>query len=141
MNKLSSSFPHAIVLLVSLALIFGGLAFNVSEQGFCVWASTGERSPTSCAFRFFTGIDCPGCGMTRCFVSMVHGQWAQAWRFHPWGVVFYLFLCAQIPYRLFQIYRISTNREPIVIPYWTEGLVGFLLLYFIQWFFRLGHLI
>jgi hypothetical protein len=55
----------------------------------------GVRLPGVCVFHALTGIDCPGCGMTRAFVCLAHGQWARACRFHPLGpLVFLLMLLA-----------------------------------------------
>lgn len=38
---------------------------------------------TICFVRRATGFPCPGCGMTRAFGSLAHGDWAAAWRLHP----------------------------------------------------------
>lgn len=38
---------------------------------------------TICFFRRFTGVSCPGCGLTRAFASLARGHWAEAFRFHP----------------------------------------------------------
>ena len=40
----------------------------VAEQ---VWA---DRGPVICPFRALTGLDCPGCGMTRAVSHVVRGQ-------------------------------------------------------------------
>ncbi|MBQ9270436.1 MAG: DUF2752 domain-containing protein [Oscillospiraceae bacterium] len=36
-----------------------------------------------CPIRFLTGISCPGCGMTRAWLSVLQGDFAQAMSFHP----------------------------------------------------------
>lgn len=41
--------------------------------------------PSICAFHNFTGLPCPGCGLTRSWVSMAHGQFANAFVWHPLG--------------------------------------------------------
>ncbi|MDD3369380.1 MAG: DUF2752 domain-containing protein [Lachnospiraceae bacterium] len=50
-----------------------------------------------CPIRFFTGISCPGCGMTRSWIALLHCNIADAFRYHPlfllppiW-VIFYFF--------------------------------------------------
>ncbi|MFT4177687.1 MAG: DUF2752 domain-containing protein [Luteolibacter sp.] len=40
-----------------------------------------------CVFRNVTGFLCPGCGMTRATHSTLHGQFTQAFRFNPLGVL------------------------------------------------------
>ena len=43
-----------------------------------------------CAVKALTGIDCPGCGMTRAFLLIGHGRTAEAADFHPLGVPAFL---------------------------------------------------
>lgn len=45
--------------------------------------TTGEPGPTGgCAFKTLTGLDCPGCGGTRAFYYLVHGNLPEAARNH-----------------------------------------------------------
>lgn len=47
-----------------------------------------ERLPIGlCSFKSMTGIPCPTCGMTTCFIQLTHGQFAAALRSSPLGVV------------------------------------------------------
>jgi hypothetical protein len=46
--------------------------------------------PAICPFRTFLGWPCPGCGLTRSLVLCAHGDWSQAFVFHPLGAVFYV---------------------------------------------------
>jgi len=36
-----------------------------------------------CGFRFLFGAPCPGCGMTRASLALVHGDLRESWRLHP----------------------------------------------------------
>ena len=36
-----------------------------------------------CPIKFFTGVSCPGCGMTRAWEAVLHLDFAQAFAFHP----------------------------------------------------------
>jgi hypothetical protein len=38
---------------------------------------------STCAFRIFLGIPCPGCGLTRAALAAARGDFAAALRFHP----------------------------------------------------------
>lgn len=38
-----------------------------------------------------TGLPCPGCGMTRSCLALLHGEWRASWDFNPFGPVFALF--------------------------------------------------
>ena len=40
-------------------------------------------SGIGCPIKFLTGVPCAGCGMTRAVVLMLHGEMAEAARFHP----------------------------------------------------------
>lgn len=44
---------------------------------------SGDPASTVCLLRRTTGIDCPGCGMTRAFSSLARGDWRAAVAFHP----------------------------------------------------------
>jgi hypothetical protein len=37
----------------------------------------------TCPIKAVTGISCPGCGMTRAWLSLLHLDPAAAWQFHP----------------------------------------------------------
>ena len=41
--------------------------------------------PSLCPFYNITGLPCPGCGLTRAFVSLGHGQWLESLHWHPLG--------------------------------------------------------
>lgn len=36
-----------------------------------------------CAFKMLTGLDCPGCGLTRASHHVLHGEFAEAFRLNP----------------------------------------------------------
>ena len=42
-----------------------------------------EGLPTLCPFRRVTGLDCPGCGMTRALSALLHGDPDAAAAHHP----------------------------------------------------------
>ncbi|MGH8877478.1 MAG: DUF2752 domain-containing protein [Stackebrandtia sp.] len=43
---------------------------------------TDDVGPTTCAFKLVTGFDCPGCGGTRAFFYLLHGNIPEAARNH-----------------------------------------------------------
>ncbi len=46
-----------------------------------------EDGPVLCPFRLVTGLPCPGCGLTRSWVYLLHGHWSAAMTANPFGVV------------------------------------------------------
>jgi hypothetical protein len=46
-----------------------------------------EDGPVLCPFRLMTGLPCPGCGLTRSWVYLVHGEWSDAVAANPFGFV------------------------------------------------------
>ena len=40
-----------------------------------------------CLFRYVTGLPCPGCGLTRSFSCILHGEFERGYEFHPFGFV------------------------------------------------------
>lgn len=46
-----------------------------------------EDGPVICPFRRLTGLPCPGCGLTRSWVYLVHGWWRESFLAHPFGPV------------------------------------------------------
>ena len=42
-----------------------------------------------CFFYAATGLQCPGCGMTRAFCAISHGQFADAWALNPFSFMLY----------------------------------------------------
>lgn len=41
-----------------------------------------DNGPTLCLFTLVTGVNCPGCGMTRACMRMIHFDFQGAWLFH-----------------------------------------------------------
>lgn len=70
----------------------------------------GKELPTVCMMKRQLGVDCPGCGLTRCFLAMAHGRLADARAYHPVGVVLFLLLAAQVPYRAYQCRRLRRGQ-------------------------------
>lgn len=45
--------------------------------------------PVSCLWKSLLGVPCPGCGLTRAFVSLGRGDFQAAWDFHPWAFLLF----------------------------------------------------
>jgi hypothetical protein len=67
--------------------------------------------PSTCLSRSLFGIDCPGCGLTRSFVLLAHGDWQASLARHRLGWLLAVAVALQIPYRLTGLLR--RNKEPL----------------------------
>jgi hypothetical protein len=64
--------------LVVLAL--AAAAYALRQTGGVGWMP-------GCVFRKLTGLDCPGCGMTRGTYALLHGRVGEAFAFNPVGMI------------------------------------------------------
>ncbi len=65
----------------------------------------GWEIPPLCSWRNMTGMDCLGCGLTRSFVFMGHLQLIESFKLHMLGPLLYVFVVAQVPFRIIQLFR------------------------------------
>jgi hypothetical protein len=103
------------------SLIVAALAATMSVHGTAEvrLPGAGFSLPELCYFRLSTGLDCPGCGLTRSFISAAHGQWAAAWHYNPAGFLLFPVVLFQIPYRVAQLLRLRSGQRP-----WNLGTVA-----------------
>lgn len=45
-----------------------------------------------CPMLIFTGLPCPGCGMTRAVLYLLQGQWTRSFNLHPAAALWVLFV-------------------------------------------------
>ena len=65
----------------------------------------GWEVPPLCIFSAVFGLDCFGCGLTRSFTYVGHGQLSEALQLHKLGPIVYLLVFAQLPLRSFRLWR------------------------------------
>jgi hypothetical protein len=101
-----------------------------------------ENGPTLCLFRKWTGLPCPGCGLTRSFCAISHGHFADAWSYNPFGYLFYalalLFLVlAPLAYIFPGLEQGILRRSRLI----TRVLLSLLALMYVYGFWRLIHIL
>lgn len=74
-----------------------------------------------CPIKFLTGISCPGCGMTRAWLSVLHFNFSDAFYYHPlfWIVPIVLLIeifKEKIPKKLYK-YLMFFNTTLILVVY------------------------
>lgn len=127
--------------LLGLALVVFGLALvlRVRDDQQVLLPVIGLPLPELCTFKRTSGLDCPGCGMTRCFISLAHGDLARAWRLNPAGLLLFAMLLFQVPYRSLQLWRVRTGRPEFELHRWgTLALASFGGILLVQWAARIG---
>ena len=102
---------QAAWMFASLTVVLLALVLDVRNQQ-VVLPLWGVALPESCWFKRLTGMECPGCGLTRSVICLVHGNYLEAWHFNPGGYLFLAVVAAQIPYRIAQICRIQRGFSP-----------------------------
>jgi hypothetical protein len=99
-----------IVTLLSFVLDFtpsGHLAFPFLRSA---------PIPGLCPSQTLFGAECPGCGLTRSFVSLAHGHLQESLHFHRVGWLFALLVVLQFPYRLLALRNPDRRVLPRPIP-------------------------
>jgi hypothetical protein len=95
---------HLWILALALTAISGAFVLDLSPEGaICLTVHNlgwKLQLPETCMSRLIFGISCPGCGLTRSFVAMAHGEFDLAARANPMGPVLFVLCWLQIPYRI-----------------------------------------
>jgi len=63
-----------------------------------------------CFFHAVTGLQCPGCGMTRAFCAISYGQFARAWSLNPLSFHLYTLTVLGLAYPFF----VNVVREKFI---------------------------
>lgn len=80
------------------------------------YAYTDHNSPFSCPILAFTGVPCPGCGLTRSFLSLVKLEIKNSFSYHLFGPILFVFLLVIIIYLLTEILsKRKTKRRYILL--------------------------
>ena len=94
--KPDPAFDTTLVLL-SAAILVASFMLSLSPAGHVSFL--GLSFPESCPTKLVFHRDCPGCGLSRSFVALAHGDLEASWRFNRIGPLFFLLVALQIPYR------------------------------------------
>lgn len=88
---------HLLALALCLGLVAGALALApVSPGGDEGLSFAGQRLPEVCSFKRVTGLPCPGCGLTRSWVSALHGDLRSSLGHHSLGWLVLAYVVAQV---------------------------------------------
>ena len=86
---------HLAIFLLSTCVILASVILTPGPELVSLF---GYGIPRVCLWKRVTGLDCPGCGLTRSFTYMGHGQILEAFRYHRLGPFFWSFVVGLIPW-------------------------------------------
>ncbi len=139
--KASQPSTHRWLLAVSVAILVAATVLQIGRGGHVMLPLVEVDLPSSCTFKRLFSIGCPGCGLTRCFISAAHGEWTRAWTFNPLGIVLFGLVAVQIPYRLWQLWRLRRGLSELRLNHFsTWALVVLALGLVVQWVVRVWYL-
>lgn len=133
-----SSF-HWILLALCTAVLAASCLLSIRESSLVIVPGLNQPLPALCTSKRLFNIDCPGCGMTRSFIALAHGDLAAAWSYNPAGLLLFVILAFQIPYRSLQLWRIHRGLPELSLPrlaHWSLAFLGIAVI--LQWLIRLS---
>ncbi len=104
---------HALFFLMAAIILLMSFIMRTDGDQAVFLPGSSSPLPDTCSSRRLLGIDCPGCGMTRAFISISHGEFARAWHLNHASLVVYFFVAVQIPWHANQIKRLRRNQRPM----------------------------
>lgn len=125
---------HTTFLTIAVVVVIASISLTIRNRDQVILPLVNAPLPGTCTFRKITGHPCPGCGLTRSFISMAHGRIVDAWHYNPAGFFFFAVVAFQIPYRLFQISRIRRGlSEHRFVRFDSWVLVALVVILIVQW--------
>ena len=128
---------HRTVLLIAIGVLFGAMVLQIRDGQQVLLPVVKIPLPGTCTYKRLVGSDCPGCGLTRCFISLAHGELARAWDFNPAGILVFVVVILQLPYRTIQLWRTRHGFPEIRLRRFTNVVLWLMILgLVVQWIAR-----
>jgi hypothetical protein len=110
---------HWTMLWISLAVAIGAFSLQTDARDRVgpTWLS-GVWLPELCGSRALFGVECPGCGLTRSFIALAHGDLAGSFAYHRVGWLLAMAVLLQFPYRILSLRELRTGIVERTWPTW-----------------------
>lgn len=89
-----------------LGVLLASVLLDPGSEGLTV---AGFELPAVCLWRKLFGFGCPGCGLTRSFVFVGHGELVQAFRMHRLGPLLYAVVVWLAAVRVWGLLRLGLS--------------------------------
>jgi hypothetical protein len=93
------------LLVLCTLVVFASMVLTPADEAVSLY---GWEIPPLCIFSNLTGMDCLGCGLTRSFTYIGHGDLPSALDRHLLGPIFYILVLSQVPLRAWRLWRTRT---------------------------------
>ena len=90
------------LLVLSLGVVLASVVLTPSTEAVSLF---GWTVPPLCVFSALFDLECFGCGLTRSFTYMGHGDVRGALELHLLGPILYILVVAQVPLRSWRLWR------------------------------------
>jgi hypothetical protein len=139
-NAFGMRIVWAILFFLPLAVVVTSAFLTPSAAGLGTHTQLGLAP---CGFYEWTGLPCPGCGLTTCFAHMVRGEVIGASRANAFGVLLFLTTLVSLPFSLLGLWRglsvsavlerLSVDKMALILACGSIGvwLVRLLTIYFV----------
>ena len=132
------SLYHVVLLAACSSVLLLAFVLSIRGQSQVLLPLVNVPLPELCMSRRMFGLSCPGCGLTRSFISLARGDVAAAWAYNPAGLLLFAIVVFQVPFRALQLWRIRRGLPEVIMN--RTGLVALAAVAVVligQWLLRL----
>ncbi len=135
------TFVHWLFLGMASVVILMSILMSTDGETKVFLPGFESPIPSVCSSKVLFGVDCPGCGLTRAFIAISHGEFWQAWQFNRAGWIVYAFVALQIPWHAIQLYRRGRGLRPLESNLVYLVPIGMVVALLINWLIKLVSLL
>ena len=133
---------HLVVLIACFSILAGVLVFELNGADTSCVRLFGITLPNICTFKGVTGLPCPGCGLFRSMISVMHGDVVSSFAYHRLGLLTIVYTFLQFFYRLgFLLVPVYWVRFAKFGKYLNKGFIVLAILFFLNWILTLTKII